>query len=127
VRAEQTADGAVLELLNETWAEHGVRHLRRVVVSDVGVDVFDDITMEQDFALEARVHWLVPPGAALPEMTGTAGGTVTVVESAPDSTEGWWSPRYAERLPAVSVTFVTTLGREPTTIHSQFVATNLRG
>jgi hypothetical protein len=127
VRAEQTADGAVLELLNETWAEHGVRHLRRVVVSDAGVDVFDDITMEQDFALEARVHWLVPPGAALPEMTGTAGGTVTVVESAPDSTEGWWSPRYAERLPAVSVTFVTTLGREPTTIHSQFVATNLRG
>jgi len=127
VRAEQTANGDLLELLNETWAEHGVRHVRRVIVSDAGVDVCDDLTMERPATLEARVHWLVPRGAALPEMSASTGGVVTVVESAPDSTEGWWSPRYAERLPAVSVSFVTTLGHQPATIYSRFMATNLRG
>jgi hypothetical protein len=52
---------------------------------------------------------------------------VTIVEAAPDSTEGWWSPHYAARLPATSVAFVTTLTRDVATIHSRFVAANLRG
>jgi hypothetical protein len=127
VRARHTADRATLELLNETWAHHGVHHLRRVVVSDAGVDVFDDVRIGHLSSLDARVHWLVPRGAPLPEMTATTDGRVTIVEAAPDSTEGWWSPHYAARLPATSVAFVTTLTRDVATIHSRFVAANLRG
>jgi hypothetical protein len=127
VRARQSADRTVLELLNETWAHHGVHHLRRVVVSDAGVDVFDDVRIGHLSSLEARVHWLVPRGTPLPEMTATTDGRLIVVEAATDSTEGWWSPHYAERLPATSVAFVTTLSRDVATIHSRFLATNSRG
>jgi hypothetical protein len=126
VRADQTLDGAVLELSNETWAPQGVRHVRRVVVGDAGVDVFDDVTVSHD-SLEVRLHWLMPRGAAIPEMSSSTPGRSTVVEAVADSTEGWYSPHYAERLPAVSLAYVTTITRYTATIRSRFLATNLRG
>jgi hypothetical protein len=124
VRADRTLDGAVLELSNETWAQHGVRHVRRVVVGDAGVDVFDDVTVTHD-SLEVRVHWLVPRGAAIPEMSASTPGRSTVTEAVSSSTEGWWSPHYAERLPAISVAYVTTITSHTATIRSRFLATNL--
>ena len=124
-RAVQTTTGAELELLNETWAHHGVRHVRRLVVNGTGVDVFDDIDVGSCAPIEIRVHWLVPPGAPLPNVSSESRGRLTVVQAASDSTEGWWSPHYAERLPAVSVTYVTTLTNRATTVHSRFLATNL--
>ena len=51
---------------------------------------------------------------------------LTVVEASPDSVEGWWAPHYAERLPAVSVTYVTTVTNHGVTVRSRFLATNLR-
>ena len=125
-RAEQTADGAEVELLNETWAAHGVRHLRRIVVGNAGVEVYDDVDVGERAPLEVRLHWLVPRGAAPPEITATSGGALTVVEASPRTIEGWWSPHYGERLPAVSVSYVTTITNRTTTIHSRFLATNLR-
>lgn len=122
----ETPDGAVCELVNETWMRHGVRHLRRIVVGDAGVDVFDDVDIGRWPPLEVHVHWLVPRGAALPEISATSDGRLSVVEASPDSTEGWCAPHYAERLPAVSVTYVTTLTTGVSTIHSRFLATNLR-
>jgi hypothetical protein len=124
-RAVQTTTGAELELVNETWAHHGVRHVRRVVVSGSSVEVFDDIDVGSCAPLDVRVHWLVPAGTMLPDVSSPIRGRLTVVQAASDSTEGWWSPHYAERLPAVSVTYVTTLTNRAATIHSRFLATNL--
>jgi hypothetical protein len=126
VRADQTLDGAVLELANETWAPHGVRHIRRVVVGEAGVDVFDDVTVSHD-SLEVRVHWLVPTDAPLPEMSSSTVGRRTEVQAMSNSTEGWWSPHYAERLPAISISYVTTITTHTATIRTRFLATNLRG
>jgi hypothetical protein len=97
-----------------------------VVVGDAGVDVFDDVTVSHD-SLEVRLHWLMPRGAAIPEMSSSTPGRSTVVEAVADSTEGWYSPHYAERLPAVSLAYVTTITRYTATIRSRFLATNLRG
>jgi hypothetical protein len=48
-----------------------------------------------------------------------------VTEAVSSSTEGWWSPHYAERLPAISVAYVTTITSHTATIRSRFLATNL--
>jgi hypothetical protein len=126
LRADQTDEGAILEISNESWLDRGVRHTRRVVVTDRGIDVSDEVSVAHASPLDVRVHWLVPRNAPLPELSATTEGRLTVAEALPDSVEGWWAPHYAERLPAVSVAYVTTITNRDATILSRFVATNLR-
>jgi hypothetical protein len=126
VRAGQTTDGATLEISNDSWLDRGVRHTRSVVVTQSGVDVFDEVQVERSSPVEVRLHWLVPRDAPLPELSATSEGHLTVVEASPDSIEGWWAPHYAERLPARSVTYVTTITNHTTNIQTRFLATNLR-
>jgi hypothetical protein len=119
-----TSDGAVLELRNQTWAEHGVTHLRRCVLSDHSLDVFDEIDAGEHASLEIRVHWLIPEGADLPAVTSDSEGRLLIKHADAKSVDGWWSPHYGERLSAVSATFVTHVtGRQ--IVHSRFLATNL--
>lgn len=126
VRADESANGIILEISNESWLDRGVQHTRRVVVTDRDVEVADLLSVAGATPLEVRVHWLLPRDAPLPELSATNDGRITVVEASPDSIEGWWAPHYAERLPAVSVTYVTTVTSRGATIHSRFLATNLR-
>jgi hypothetical protein len=123
-RVEELGGTVLLELRNQTWADRGVTHVRRCVLSHAGVDVHDDIDVGAGRTLEVHVHWLIPDGASLPDMSSDGGGRLHAVRGDEDSIAGWWSPHYAERVPATSVTFVMTVaGRQ--TIHSRFVATNL--
>jgi len=126
VRADESASGAILEISNDSWLDRGVQHTRRVVVTDLDVEVADVVSVANATPLEVRVHWLVPRDAPLPELSATNDGRLTVVEASPDSVEGWWAPHYAERLPAVSVTYVTTVTNHGVTVRSRFLATNLR-
>jgi len=123
-RAEIANGSVVLELLNSTWTDRGVTHLRRCVVSATGVEVVDEIDSGPHQSLEVHVHWLIPDGAPLPEITSDDAGSLDIVRAVPDSVAGWRSLHYAEREPATSVTFVIrVVGRR--TIRSRFVATNL--
>ena len=71
------------------------------------------------------MHWLVPEGAPVPAIESANGGALSVVRASEASVEGWRSLYYAERHAATSVTFVIAAsGRS--TIHSRFVAANLR-
>jgi hypothetical protein len=124
-RIDPAADVTLLELQNHTWDGRGVTHLRRCTLSTDAVDIHDEIDVGTHAPLEVRVHWLVPDDAPLPAVSSDGGGRLLVVRAAPDSVEGWWSPHYGERRPAHSVTFVTTITSRQT-IHSRFVATNLR-
>jgi hypothetical protein len=124
-RTDMKSDGIVLEISNDTWTDRGVSHFRRCVVAADSVDVIDEIDVGQHAGLEIHVHWLLPDGAPIPEITSEAEGKLNVERSAANSVVGWRSRHYAEREPATSVTYVTRLtGRE--TVHSRFVATNLR-
>ena len=124
VRVEQNDRAVILELQNDTWADRGVKHVRRCVLIDGAVDVYDEIDAGAHVALEIRAHWLVPDGTPQPEISSDDGGALWAVRAAPESVEGWCSPHYGERIPASSVSFVTKItGRR--TIHSRIVATKL--
>jgi hypothetical protein len=123
-RAEVMDDVVVFELRNQTWAEHGVTHLRRCILSPYSVDVFDEIDTGEHASLEIRVHWLIPDGTDLPSVTSDGEGRLRIKHADVDSVDGWWSPRYGERLSATSATFVTWVtGRQ--IVQTRFVATNL--
>jgi len=123
VRTDESAEATTVEIRNRTWESRGVTHARRCVLTDDTVDVFDDI--ESKDTLEVRVHWLVPVDDPVPSIESSNGGKTMVVRASETSVEGWRSLHYAERREATSVTFATTVSGR-TTIHSRFVATNLR-
>jgi hypothetical protein len=123
-RADVTNDVVTFELYNRTWAEHGVTHLRRCVLSDDAVDVFDEVDVGEDRSLDVRVHWLLPKGTDPPAITSDGDGRLFIKHADADSVDGWWSPHYGQRLPAVSIAFVTRVtGRR--IVHSRFLAANL--
>ncbi len=123
-RADTTADGIVLELSNETWAQRGVTHVRRCVVGANSVDVIDELDAGQHASLEVHVHWLLPEDAPSPEITSDAEGRLDIARAEVDSVVGWRSLRYGEKQPAISVTYVTRVTGHHT-IRSRFLATNL--
>ena len=84
----------------------------------------DEIDSGQHASLEVHVHWLLPDGAPLPEITSDGGGRLETARAEADSVIGWRSPYYAEKQPATSVTYVTRVTGHHT-IRSRFVATNL--
>ena len=123
-RTDASAGETTIEVRNRTWDARGLTHVRRCVLTDGAVDIFDDVDSGQS-SVELRVHWLVPDGAPVPAIESTAAGTTTVVRASETSVEGWRSLHYAERHAATSVTFVMMLSGRAT-IHSRFVAANLR-
>jgi hypothetical protein len=124
VKTDESADATTIEIRNRTWETRGLTHVRRCVLTDDAVDVFDEVDSRQG-SVELRVHWLVPDGALAPTIESASGGTIAVVRASEASVEGWRSLYYAERHAATSVAFVTTVSGRAT-IHSRFVATNLR-
>ena len=117
-------DVVVFELRNQTWAKRGITHIRRCVLSSQAVDVFDEIDAGEYASLEVRVHWLVPEGTDVPAVISNGEGRLLIKHADADSVDGWYSPHYGERIPAVSATFVTCVtGRQ--IVHSRFLATNL--
>ena len=100
-----------------------VTHIRRCILADDAVDVFDELHSKQG-SVEVRVHWLIPDGVPVPTIESANGGTMTVFRASDTTAEGWRSLQYVERHPATSVTFVMMLSGRAT-IHSRFVATNL--
>jgi Heparinase II/III-like protein/Heparinase II/III N-terminus len=123
-KTDESADTMTIEIRNRTWDSRGLTHVRRCILSDNGVDVFDELDSGPSF-VELRVHWLVPDGVPLPEVESAKGGALSAVRASETSVEGWRSLYYAERHAATSVTFVMTVSGRAT-IHSRFVATNLR-
>jgi hypothetical protein len=124
-RVYQSDDALVLELRNQTWADRGVMHQRRCILTDSTVDIFDEIDAGSLPPLEVHVHWLLPDGASLPDISTDSGSSeVSVTRASPDGIAGWWSPHYGERRAALSVSFVMTItGRQ--IIHTRFLATKL--
>jgi hypothetical protein len=94
------------------------------VVAANSVHVVDEIDAGEYASLEVRVHWLLPDGAPLPEITSDGGGRMETARAEAGSVIGWRSPYYAEKEPATSVTYVTRVTGHHT-IRSRFVATNL--
>ena len=124
LRTDESADATTVEIRNRTWESRGLTHLRRCVLTDDVVDVFDEVDSGQS-SVELRVHWLIPDGASVPTIESGNTGAVSVVRASETSVEGWRSLYYAERHAATSVTFVITANGRAA-IHSRFVATNLR-
>jgi hypothetical protein len=122
-KTAESAESTTIEIRNRTWESRGLSHTRRCVLTDDAIDVIDEIESSQP--VEIRVHWLVPDGAPVPLIQSPSNGVVTEVRGSETSVEGWRSLHYAEREPATSVTFVTTVAGRAT-IHSRFVATKLR-
>jgi hypothetical protein len=124
VKTDESADTTTIEIRNRTWEANGLMHVRRCVLSDEAVDVFDEIDSGLR-SVDLRVHWLVPDNTPLPVIDSLNAGATSVVRASGTSVEGWRSLHYGERHAATSVTFVTTVSGRAT-IHSRFVATNLR-
>jgi len=122
-KSDESADVTTIEVRNQTWEARGIRHVRRCVLAGTKVDVYDEID-SGDLSVEVRVHWLVPDGMRAPEIGSTSSGVVSTVQGSETSVEGWRSLYYAERHPATSVTFATTVSGRAT-IHSRFVAEDL--
>jgi hypothetical protein len=122
-KADESAGATTIEIRNRTWDERDVTHVRRCVLTDDAVDVFDELYSKQG-SVDLRVHWLLPDGAPIPTIESASGGATTVVRASDATVEGWRSLHYAERHAATSATFVTALSGRAT-IHSRFVATNL--
>ena len=123
-RTDESADTTTIEIRNRTWETRGLGHTRRCVLTNDGIDVFDDVDSGPRL-VEVHVHWLVPDGAPTPTIESQNGGKITETRASDRSVEGWRSLYYAERHAATSVTFVTTVSGRAT-IHTRFVATNLR-
>jgi hypothetical protein len=124
VKTDESADATTIEIRNRTWESRGLTHTRRCVLTSDAVDIFDEIDCGAQ-TLEVRAHWLIPDGVALPTIESTSGASTSVVRASETTVEGWRSLFYAERDAARSVTFVTTVSGR-TSIHSGFVAANLR-
>jgi hypothetical protein len=124
VKTDESAETTTIEIRNRTWVAHGLSHVRRCVLSNETLDVFDEIDSGQR-AVDVHVHWLVPDGAPSPIIDSENGGAMSLVRGSRTGVEGWRSLQYAERHAATSVTFVTMVSGRAT-IHSRFVATNLR-
>jgi hypothetical protein len=124
VKTDESGDATTIEIQNSTWATRGLGHFRRCVLTTDSVDVFDDVDAAQS-SLEVRVHWLIPDGAPVPAVDSTTPGELSVARGSETSVQGWRSLHYAERHAATSATFVMMVSGRAT-IHSRFVATNLR-
>jgi hypothetical protein len=124
VRADESDDRTAIEIRNRTWESRGLSHTRRCVLSDDRVDIFDDVVSRHGL-VELHVHWLLPDGAPLPTIESANDGSVSVVRASETGVEGWRSLHYGERHAATSATFVMMVSGRAT-IHTRFVATNLR-
>jgi hypothetical protein len=123
-KTDESGDTTTIEIRNDTWESRGLTHTRRCVLTNDCVDIFDDVDSGLT-SVEVRVHWLVLDGAPTPTIGSASGGALSKVRASETSVEGWRSLHYAERHAATSVTFVMTVSGRAT-IHSRFVATNLR-
>jgi hypothetical protein len=107
---------------HDGWSRIGCRHIRSVEASGDDEFVITDQLITPSLAV-ARVHWLLPdlpyrlnrdesslvleaPQYKIIVDWEFLGAEVEVVRAAPDVVQGWWSPCYFNRQPALSLSLM---------------------
>ncbi len=113
------SDESTFAASHDGWEARGVGHIRVITSPVVGQFVVDDRLQSRVGSRRARVHWLlsdVPHDFSPMErrliLRTPAGdfavtwsqGAATLMRADPLSEKGWWSPRYYQAEPALSLT-----------------------
>ena len=101
---EMREDGVfVVRLINESWAELGIEHVRTCELHGHGVLVVDRLTVPRALRVTPRVHWLVDGDAGDISVLGSGGAVRSDVVGDESSVRGWISEGYGHKREARSV------------------------
>jgi hypothetical protein len=92
-----------LELVNESWLEHGIEHRRSCVISGDTVTITDAVRAPSTLRARVSVHWLLDGDPALVSVTASRPITHEVIHGEPGSVSGWISEGYGVRRPINAV------------------------
>lgn len=117
--AHAQSDSVRVELINDSWLEHGVEHRRICEITSHELIVTDEL--RSPAALNARVtaQWLLDVDPSVLTVTGSRPVTHTVVRGEPQSLFGWQSEGYGVKRAVTSLRAEATLHNG----HLQLVST----
>lgn len=92
-----------IELVNESWLEHGIEHRRTCEVAGDTVTITDDLRAPSSFRARASVHWLLDGDPAIVSVCGSRPTTHEVIAGDPRSVDGWIAEGYGVRRPITAV------------------------
>lgn len=111
-------DGSSFEATHDGWEPHGIRHVRKIAASSPEAFEVTD-TFQGSGRHRARFQWLLadhpfvrtensvvlqtPDGDFALVWNSPPGAMVSVVRADAATDRGWWSPRYLEAAPALSL------------------------
>lgn len=96
-------DAVRVELVNESWLEHGIEHRRSCVIAGDTVTITDELRAPATLRARASVHWLLDGDPAIVAVTASRPLTHEVVRGDPRSVSGWISEGYGVRRSITSV------------------------